>query len=130
MLFFIPIHFFSAARASCMRKQSLAIFHLSAWAVIMNVCWNGFEPPVWNFTVPDTCIRYVSWPDTESSTIGCASSVWMLCSELGRSWKYFWIFSLPMASLPFHTSRPVSRYRRDICWNNGHLSCAISCSNE
>uniref|UniRef100_A0A182MQH3 Uncharacterized protein n=1 Tax=Anopheles culicifacies TaxID=139723 RepID=A0A182MQH3_9DIPT len=60
---------------SCSRKQSETIFHLSPWAVIINVCWNGFAGFSWNFTVPETCMTKVSWVDTASSTMGCASIV-------------------------------------------------------
>jgi hypothetical protein len=57
------------ATGSCRRKQSLTIFHLSPWAVIMKFCWNGREIFSWNFTNPQTRIRNVNWPPTATSEI-------------------------------------------------------------
>jgi hypothetical protein len=54
---------------SCMRKQSLTIFHLSPWAVTVKFCWNGRDVLSWNFTNPQTRIRNVSWLATAISEI-------------------------------------------------------------
>lgn len=106
-------------RASWMRKQSLAIFHLSPSAVIMNVCWNCFWGLPCSRNMPETITNSVFWFSVASSLTGCASSVAIECSVDGNSRKYFWMLSLPVVPLPFQTAMPLSKYRR-------FISCKMS----
>lgn len=116
------LDFFSTVlNASWIRKQSLTIFHLSAWAVTMNVCWNCLPGLFETRNMPDTIINRVFWFDTASSITGCESSVVTVCSVVGRSWKNFCMFSFPVVPLPFQIAIALSKYSRDICYFDGDM---------
>lgn len=59
IVWFHLVGLFAVLKASCVRKQSLTIFHLSPWAVIMNVCWNGLPPFEPNLKKPDVMTSMV-----------------------------------------------------------------------
>lgn len=115
---FSLFHYFlflsTVLRASCTRKQSLTIFHLSPSAVIMNVCWNCFGGLFCRRIMPDTMTKSVFWFPVTSSLTGWASNVAIECSVVGSSRKNFCMLSLLVVPFPFHEAVALSKYSRDI----------------